>query len=143
MNSPFNPYEGIFDAPSGVGDQRPTAIQVVEDQGVAGTYLGKVALVTGGTNGIGVETARALHATGADVYITARDSTKGEITRRDILSNSKGQGTLGVILMDMDSLESVRNAARIFLDKSKTLNILVNNAGNFVSHKDSGSTSAC
>ncbi|KAK2775267.1 hypothetical protein FQN52_000720 [Onygenales sp. PD_12] len=130
MSNPFNPYQGLFDAPTGVGDQRPTAFQVIEDQGVIGSsYAGKVALVTGGTSGIGLETVRALHATGADVYFTARDVTKGETVRRDILSNSKGIGALGVIFMDMDSLESVRDAAKTFLEKSGKLNILVNNAG--------------
>lgn len=129
MSNPFNPYEGLFDTPNGVGDDRPTAIQVVKDQRVEGIYAGKVALVTGGTNGIGVETARALHATGADVYITARDAAKGETIRNDIMSKSDGKGALEVIFMDMDSLDSVREAARTFLEKCGKLNILVNNAG--------------
>ena len=129
MTDSFAPYAPLFESPRGVGDQRPTALQVVRDQGVTGTYIGKVALVTGGTNGIGVETARALHATGADVYITARDAHKGDKSRRDILARSEGKGRLEIIMMDMDSLESVRQAANSFLAKSDRLNILVNNAG--------------
>ncbi|KAM0248017.1 hypothetical protein ACHAQJ_009622 [Trichoderma viride] len=125
----FNPYGHLYQKPSGVGDQRPTAMQVVRDEGAIGAYTGKVALVTGGTSGIGVETARALHATGADVYITARSAEKGEEIRRNILAGSEGQGKLEVIMMDMDSLESVRSAANCFMAKSKRLNILVNNAG--------------
>lgn len=129
MADPFRPYAALFEHPNGPGDQRPTALDIVRDNDALGTYSGKVALVTGGTNGIGTETVRALHATGADVYFTARDAAKGEKTRRDLLAKSEGKGKLEVILMDLDSLESVRNAAKAFLEKSDKLNILVNNAG--------------
>lgn len=129
MTDPFRPYAALFEHPNGPGDQRPTALDIVRDNDALGTYSGKVALVTGGTNGIGTETVRALHATGADVYFTARDAAKGEKTRRDLLAKSEGKGKLEVILMDLDSLESVRNAAKAFLEKSDKLNILVNNAG--------------
>src|SRR5437870_11643882 len=39
---------------------------------------GKVALVTGGSSGLGKETARVLAARGAHVILTARDMPKGE-----------------------------------------------------------------
>jgi NAD(P)-dependent dehydrogenase (short-subunit alcohol dehydrogenase family) len=94
-----------------------------------GQWAGKVALVTGATSGIGVETARALHATGADVYFTARDLQKGAATREDILKTSGGKGRLEIIELNLDSLESVRKAAKAFLQQSNTLNVLVNNAG--------------
>lgn len=129
MTDSTNPYGHLYETPNGVGDQRPTALQIVRDEGVVGTYTGKVALVTGGTNGIGVETARALHATGLDVFITARDAVKGDKIRQEILSTSEGKGRFKVIMMDMDSLESVRNAAQSFLNQSDRLNILINNAG--------------
>ncbi|RFU26310.1 hypothetical protein B7463_g10030, partial [Scytalidium lignicola] len=129
MADPLNPYTDLYANPNGVGDQRPTGLKVVRDNDTIDAYKGKVALVTGGTSGIGVETVRALHATGADVYFTARDATKGERTKRDILATSKWDGKLKVVLMNLDSLESVRNAAKEFLSKSDKLNILVNNAG--------------
>lgn len=94
-----------------------------------GELAGKVALVTGGTSGIGVETVRALHATGADVFFTARDSKRGAETQQEIAKRSTGKGRLQVIMMDLDSLESVRQAAQDFLSRSNKLNILVNNAG--------------
>lgn len=126
---PFNPYGDLYANPQGVGDKRPTSLQVVQDQGLINAYTGKVALVTGGTNGIGVETAWSLHSTGADVYFTARDEAKGKKIRDDILSKSEGRGKVDFLMMDMDSLESVRDAARSFLSKSDKLNILINNAG--------------
>jgi NAD(P)-dependent dehydrogenase (short-subunit alcohol dehydrogenase family) len=129
MSDSFHPYAHLYSEPSGPGDRRPTALQVVQDTGALGQWTGKVALVTGATSGIGVETARALHATGADVYFTARDRKKGIAVREDILKTSGGKGRLEVIHLNLDSLESVREAAKAFLQKSSTLNVLVNNAG--------------
>jgi NAD(P)-dependent dehydrogenase (short-subunit alcohol dehydrogenase family) len=88
-----------------------------------------VVLVTGcSPGGIGPETARAIHATGADVYITARDIKKGEEIAKDILSDGKS-GKVEVIQLDLASLESVREAAKNFLKRSSKLNVLINNAG--------------
>ncbi|KAK5996352.1 Short-chain dehydrogenase/reductase prx1 [Cladobotryum mycophilum] len=129
MTNPLNPYIDLYAKPLGVGDQRPTGFQVVQDNNAIAAYSGKVVLITGGTNGIGLETVRAMHATGADVFFTARDVAKGERVRQDILSKSEGKGKLEVIIMDMDSLESVRGAANDFLAKSSKLNVLINNAG--------------
>ena len=67
MSSPTNPYAKVHAAPKGEGDARPTAMQIIEDEHLIGKMSGKVCLVTGSSNGIGLETARALHATGADV----------------------------------------------------------------------------
>ncbi|KFZ14500.1 hypothetical protein V501_03199 [Pseudogymnoascus sp. VKM F-4519 (FW-2642)] len=53
------------------GDQRPTALQVIKDEGLEGTLEGKVILITGCSAGLGVETARAMLATGATHYLTA------------------------------------------------------------------------
>lgn len=129
MTSDFAPYAERYQNTSGPGDARPTALEIVRDNDLAGKWARKVVLVTGGTSGIGVETVRALHATGADVYFTARDTEKGQKTLRDISSRSDGSGKLEVIDMDLDSLDSVRAAAQAFLGKSDKLNLLVNNAG--------------
>jgi NAD(P)-dependent dehydrogenase (short-subunit alcohol dehydrogenase family) len=128
MSDQFHPYAELYVDTKGPGDARPTATRVINDNGVVGKWTGKVALVTGGTSGIGIETARALRATGADVFITARDLKKAQTVLDDIRT-SEGSGTLDVIEMDMNSLESVKTAAKAFLAKSNTLNVLVNNAG--------------
>ncbi|KAH8646854.1 putative short-chain dehydrogenase [Xylariales sp. PMI_506] len=129
MFDAFNPYADLFAVPKGPGDQRPTALQVVRDNKLVGQWSGKTVLVTGGSSGLGTETARALHATGADVYITARDTKKGQSTVDEILKSSEGRGKLEVIEMDMNSLDSVKLAVQSFLAKSSELNILINNAG--------------
>lgn len=129
MTDSLNPYAHLYASPSGPGDQRPTALQIVVDNDRVDKLTDKVALITGATAGIGIETARALYVTGARVFITARNAAKAARVVKDIVKNSKGNGKIEVIEMDMESLGSVKEAARAFLGKSDRLNILINNAG--------------
>ncbi|KAI1428492.1 putative short-chain dehydrogenase [Xylaria sp. FL1777] len=126
---PTNPYAEVHADPQGEGDGRPTAIQIINDEGLINRLEGKIILVTGTTSGIGIETVRALHLTGADVYMQARDHAKAEKVRSEILATSEGKGKLEIVLMDLTSLESVRAGAKEFLAKSQKLNVLLNNAG--------------
>ena len=129
MSDPLIPYAEHYLQPNGPGYERPTALQVIHDNNLIGKWTGKVVLVTGGTSGIGLETARALFATNADVFITARDLDKANKVIVDIRKSTQGEGRFEAIEMDMDKLESVRAAAQAFLVKSSKLNVLVNNAG--------------
>ncbi|KAI1420280.1 putative short-chain dehydrogenase [Xylaria sp. FL1777] len=129
MSSPFNPYADQHKDPKGPGDQRPTAIQVLEDNNLIQAWPGKVVLITGATSGIGIETTRAMYATGAQVFVLVRDPAKAQPIVADIINSTKGNGKIEIIQMDLDSLDSVKNAARQFLQKSSRLNILINNAG--------------
>jgi NAD(P)-dependent dehydrogenase (short-subunit alcohol dehydrogenase family) len=62
---------------------------------VAGHDLtGKVAIVTGGATGIGIETARALAEAGAEVVIAVRKPDLAEVAVADINKTAKGQGEL-------------------------------------------------
>lgn len=133
--APMNPYKDAYANPNGVGDGRPTAVQVLIDNGSVGAYAGKVALITGGTNGIGLEAVRALRATEADIYFTARSAEKAEKVRREILANSNGKGKLEVVIMNMDSLQSVRNAAKSFLSRSSKINIIIYNSGELKAYR--------
>ncbi|RKL43026.1 hypothetical protein BFJ70_g4723 [Fusarium oxysporum] len=123
------PYAESHKNPSGPGDARPTAIQIVKDQNLIDKWHGKVALVTGCSPGsLGAEIARALHASGADVYITVRDMAKGlEVAQK--ISADRHAAKIEVIQLDLTSSDSVRHAAAAFLKKSKSLHLLVNNAG--------------
>lgn len=109
----------------GPGDARPTALQIIEDEGLVGKMKDKVFIVTGASAGIGTETARALAATGGKVFLTVRDLKKGEEACKSFLE----PGRVELLEMDNQSLESVRAAAKAFLSKSDKLNVLVNNAG--------------
>lgn len=114
---------------AGPGDARPTALQIVKDQDLVGKLSGKVMMVTGcSPRGLGVETARALHATGADIYMIVRDASKGEAARADILATSDQKGKLELVLMDLSNFASVRTGAADFLRRSDNLSILVANA---------------
>lgn len=62
----------------GTGDARPTALQIVQDEGLLGKLTDKIFVITGVSSGIGIETLRALYATGAHVFGTVRDVPKGQ-----------------------------------------------------------------
>ena len=115
----------------GAGDARPTAIQVIEDEDLTGKLSDKVFLITGVSSGIGAETMRALHTTGAHVYGTVRDIAKGQKVVDAILTESHPSGgKITLIDMSLDNLASIRRGAADFLSKSNnTLHLLVANAG--------------
>ncbi|KAI1124438.1 putative short-chain dehydrogenase [Nemania abortiva] len=115
--SPTNPYAKSHVDPKGAGDLRPTSVQIIHDEGLVNNMAGKVMFVTGSTSGIGVDTVKALHLTGADIYMQARDLKKAEAVRDNILKTSEGRGKLEIVLMDLKSLKSVREGARSFLEK--------------------------
>jgi NAD(P)-dependent dehydrogenase (short-subunit alcohol dehydrogenase family) len=89
---------------------------------------GMTALVTGGTSGIGTETARALAAAGARVVITARDKAKAE-EALDRLHQLASNAAFEYALVDLGSLDSVRQASADILERFPVINILINNAG--------------
>ncbi|GIJ88208.1 hypothetical protein Asppvi_007126 [Aspergillus pseudoviridinutans] len=66
-------YADVHKNPQGPGDARPTAIQIIRDEGLEGQLTGSSILITGVSSGIGVETAKALFTTGATLYLTARN----------------------------------------------------------------------
>ncbi|GAB7355159.1 hypothetical protein MBLNU459_g5728t1 [Dothideomycetes sp. NU459] len=123
--NPYQPYASVHENPAGPGDARPSALQIIEDEKLKGKWSDKVILITGSSAGIGVETAKALHATGAKLFLAVRDIKKGEKVLKDILGN----GTVELLELDLASLDSVRAAAKDFLSRSKQLNVLINNAG--------------
>ncbi|KAF2120892.1 hypothetical protein BDV96DRAFT_485305 [Lophiotrema nucula] len=122
----FTRYAGVHRDTKGPGDARPTARRIVTDNDLEGKLSGKVILITGVSAGIGVETARAMKATGAHVFGTVRDLAKGE----KVLANDLEPGKLELLHLELESLVSVRSAAAEMLERSGgKLNILINNAG--------------
>jgi NAD(P)-dependent dehydrogenase (short-subunit alcohol dehydrogenase family) len=111
--------------PQGPGDARPTALQIIRDNNLEGQLHGKVALITGISSGIGIETAKALAATGMHVFGAVRNLSKATAA----LSSSLSPGHIDLLELDMTTLSSVRACAATFLSKSKTLNVLITNAG--------------
>jgi len=94
---------------------------------VAGHDLeGKVAIVTGGATGIGIETARALAQAGAEVVIAVRKPDLAEAAVADINQTAKG-AQASWSMLDLSSFKSIRAFAERWGDKP--LNLLINNAG--------------
>ncbi|TGO45019.1 hypothetical protein BCON_0433g00070 [Botryotinia convoluta] len=117
-------YAAAHEKLLGPGDQRPTALQVVKDEELEGKLKDKVVLITGCSAGLGVETARAMLATGATLFLTARNTTKARAALGEVAESPHVQ----LLEMDQTSLKSVRACAASFPEQSKTLNIMINNA---------------
>ncbi|KAJ8710192.1 hypothetical protein PYW07_009558 [Mythimna separata] len=89
---------------------------------------GKIALVTGGNQGIGLETARDLAARGARVLIACRDAEKAAEAIADIAATT-GNNLVEYRPLDLARFSSVRQFAEDFNGSYDRLDILVNNAG--------------
>src|SRR5271170_2925348 len=82
------------------------------DEVLAGVDLsGKRILVTGVSAGLGVETARALAAHGAQVVGAARDLTKARAATGKVRADAAKGGGLELVELDLASLASVRACA--------------------------------
>jgi NAD(P)-dependent dehydrogenase (short-subunit alcohol dehydrogenase family) len=86
---------------------------------------GKVAVVTGGTRGIGLMMARGLLQAGARVYISSRKADACEQARAEL----SAFGTVHAVPADLSTEEECRRLAREVGQHEDELHILVNNAG--------------
>lgn len=101
------------------------------DDVLAGLNLkGLRILVTGVSAGLGVETARALVAHGADVVGTARDLAKAERATGEVREAAEKSGaSFEVIELDLASLKSVRAAADKLVAEGTQFDVVIANAG--------------
>ena len=91
---------------------------------------GKRFLVTGVSAGLGVETARALVAHGADVVGAARDLAKAEAATGAIREAAAASGgSFELIQLDLASLTSVRAAADALVADGRKFDVIITNAG--------------
>ncbi len=87
---------------------------------------GKIALVTGASQGIGEAIAKSLAKQGALVVCAARTEAKLNAVAEAIRAEG---GKADVVVMDLGSTESVKAAVATTLERHGALHILVNNAG--------------
>src|SRR5664279_1049977 len=88
-----------------------------------GRLQGKRALITGGTSGIGLETARHFLREGARVAITGRDPAALEAARKEL------QGDVLVIASDAGAVSAQRTVAEAVHQSLGGLDVLFINAG--------------
>ncbi|HET9367066.1 MAG TPA: SDR family NAD(P)-dependent oxidoreductase, partial [Candidatus Udaeobacter sp.] len=87
---------------------------------------GKVAFITGGNRGLGLETARELGKQGIVVVLGSRDSKKGEAAAAKLRDEGITAESLG---FDVNKSQDHQKAYDYFAKKYGRLDILVNNAG--------------
>ncbi|KAM0221531.1 hypothetical protein ACHAQD_005450 [Fusarium lateritium] len=118
-------YASLYANPEGPGDNRPTALQIVQDEQMQQKLVGKTALVTGVSSGIGIETARALATTGVKLFLTARNLDKAKQALADFWDPDQ----MELVHLELDSMDSVRAAAKTILSKAEEISLYVANAG--------------
>jgi NAD(P)-dependent dehydrogenase (short-subunit alcohol dehydrogenase family) len=114
-----NNYQGALQKPVGSGfNAKSTTNEVIKGINLSG----KIAIVTGGNTGIGLETTQTLAAAGAIVIVPARDIEKAK-------RNLEGIANVEIEQMDLMDPESIDAFAQKFLMSDRPLHLLINNAG--------------
>jgi len=106
-----------------------SAIELRRDEELGSTMTdltGRIALVTGASQGIGRACALELAKVGATVALAARNETKLAEVAAEIAAAG---GTAAAFSLDVASEESIKNGAKAVLDRFGKVEILVNNAG--------------
>lgn len=114
-----NNYQGALQQSISSGfNAKSTAGEVINGIDLSG----KIAIVTGGNTGIGLETTKILAAAGATVIVAARDVEKAK---------KNLEGIQNVVIEEMDVMNplSIDQFAKKFLASERSLHLLINNAG--------------
>lgn len=89
------------------------------------SVAGKVAIVTGGSRGIGAMIARGFVENGARTYITARKMEELEATAKELSEH----GECIAIASDLSTLEGIKAFCSEIMQREEQVDILINNAG--------------
>lgn len=112
-------YQGAMQKPIGSGfTAQSTSHEVIK--GI--DLTGKIAIVTGGNTGIGLETTNTLASAGATVIVPARDMEKAR-------QNLDGIANVEIEKMDLIAPDSINEFTEKFIASGRPLHILINNAG--------------
>lgn len=114
-----NNYQGAMQKPLQSGfNAKSTSTDVIK--GI--DLTGKIAIVTGGHTGIGLETTKTLSNAGATVIIAARDIAKAQ-------KNLDGIANVELESLDFMNPDSIDAFAAKFIASGRPLHLLINNAG--------------
>jgi len=115
----YNNYSGALQRPIGSGfNASSTAKDVIK--GI--DLTGKIAIVTGGSTGIGLETVKTLSQAGATIIVPARHVEKAT-------NNLKGIANVEIEKLDLTDPAAIDSFAATFLASGRPLHLLINNAG--------------
>src|ERR1700682_171725 len=90
---------------------------------------GRRVLITGVSAGLGVETARALAAHGAQVVGAARDLAKAERATNEVRAQAANGGGFELAELDLASLKNVRACADALVADGRPFDVMIANAG--------------
>lgn len=100
-----------------------------------GSMNGKVVVITGGSTGLGLESAKRLGAAGATVVLTSRNLSKGETAVKDVKEYLVSKGVqdsskIYSLVLDLDDLENVKSFPTAYKELGLgSIDVLLNNAG--------------
>ena len=89
---------------------------------------GKIVLITGATNGLGLITARELAQRGGTIVLVGRDTSRAQAAAEQVAGQTGG-APVHTLIADLSSQEQVRALAAAFQAQFPRLDVLVNNAG--------------
>lgn len=92
--------------------------------------MSKTILITGATDGIGLEAAKLLRVRGHDLLLHGRSETKLEAVHAQ-LSALEGSGRIATYRADLSSIAKARRLALELLAREPKIDVLINNAGVF------------
>lgn len=95
----------------------------------------KTALITGATNGIGLETAKALLEKDFAVYMIARNKSKAEKVCKELMTET-GNKNCHFYIADLASLASVKAIAKTIQAELQKIDVLINNAGGIFQERE-------
>jgi NAD(P)-dependent dehydrogenase (short-subunit alcohol dehydrogenase family) len=93
-----------------------------------GDLTGRIAIVTGASSGLGLETARVLAQHGATVVLAGRDQAKTS-GAAEVIRAARPSAVVETAELDLASLQSVRTAVADLAARFPKLDLLINNAG--------------
>ncbi len=88
----------------------------------------RTTVITGGTGGIGFQSALGIAESGAHVIITGRDRDRGEAAVDEIIEET-GNDNVELVVGDVSSIAGVDALARALAEQTERIDVLVNNAG--------------
>jgi NAD(P)-dependent dehydrogenase (short-subunit alcohol dehydrogenase family) len=95
----------------------------------------KSCLITGASSGIGKEVAKQLAQAGHHVIMVCRDSNKGQSALEEIKTQSS-LGRVDLLIADLSSQSAIRALADTVRDRYAKLDVLINNAGVVLTHRE-------